>query len=88
VAEIHVDRLEDVFSVPVQAVVQIRRETWCHVDSTGQMERRDIRVGRTNDKYVEILEGLDEGTRVVLNPMAIIDETEQREAEELVEEDE
>jgi RND family efflux transporter MFP subunit len=85
VAEIHVDRLEDVLSVPVQAVVQIGRQTWCYVDNAGRVERRDIELGRTNDKFVEILEGLDEGTRVVLNPMAIIDETEQKEAEELAE---
>jgi multidrug efflux pump subunit AcrA (membrane-fusion protein) len=83
VAEIHVDRLEDVLSVPVQAVVQIGRQTWCYVDNAGRVERRDIELGRTNDKFVEILEGLDEGTRVVLNPMAIIDEAEQKEAEEL-----
>jgi len=87
VAEIHVDRLEDVLSVPVQAVVQIGRQTWCYVDNAGRVERRDIRLGRTNDKFVEILKGLDEGTRVVLNPMAIIDETEQKEAEELAEEE-
>ncbi|MBC8875358.1 MAG: efflux RND transporter periplasmic adaptor subunit [Planctomycetes bacterium] len=87
VAEIHVDRLEDVLSVPVQAVVQIRRETWCYVDADGRVERRDVKLGRTNDKFVEILEGIDEGTRVVLNPMAIIDEAEQKKAEELAEEE-
>lgn len=85
VAEIHVDRLEDVLSVPVQAVVQIGRQTWCYVDDAGRVERRDIELGRTNDKFVEILKGLDQGMRVVLNPMAIIDEAEQKEAEELAE---
>jgi len=85
VAEIHVDRLEDVLSVPVQAVVQIGRQTWCYVDNAGRVERRDIELGRTNDKFVEILKGLDQGMRVVLNPMAIIDEAEQKEAEELAE---
>jgi RND family efflux transporter MFP subunit len=88
VAEIHVDRLEDVLSVPVQAVVQIGRQTWCYVDNAGRVERRDIKLGRTNDKLVQILKGLDEGTRVVLNPMAIIDEAEQKEAEELAKEEE
>lgn len=87
VAEIHVDRLEDVLSVPVQAVVQIGRQTWCYIDNAGRVERRDIELGRTNDKFVEILKGLDEGMRVVLNPMAIIDEAEQKEAEELAEQD-
>ena len=85
--EIHVDRLEDVLTVPVQAVVQIGRGTWCYVDADGRVERRDVQLGRTNDKFVEILEGLDEGARVVLNPMAIIDEAEQKKAEELAEEE-
>lgn len=87
VAEIHVKRLEDVLSVPVQAVVQIGRQTWCYVDNAGRVERRDVRLGRTNDKFVEIIEGLGEGARVVLNPMAIIDEEEQKKAEELAEEE-
>jgi len=87
VAEIHVKRLEDVLSVPVQAVVQIGRQTWCYVDNAGRVERRDVRLGRTNDKFVEITEGLGEGARVVLNPMAIIDEEEQKKAEELAEEE-
>lgn len=82
VVEIHVDRLRDILSVPVQAVVQIRKETWCYVDREGIPERRLLKLGRTNDKFVQILEGLDEGDRVVLNPMAILDESEQQETEE------
>jgi len=77
VVEIHVDRLEDVLTVPVQAIVQIQRDTWCYVDNDGTVERRTIKLGLSNDKFVEIQEGLQEGERVVLNPMAIIDETEE-----------
>ena len=47
-----------------------------YVDSNGSIERRDIVLGRTNDKFVQIEEGIMEGERVVLNPMAIIDESE------------
>jgi HlyD family secretion protein len=80
VVEIHVDRLEDVLCVPVQAVVQVEHETWCFVDSSNGVVRRPVTLGRSNDKFVQISEGLGEGERVVLNPMALDegDETKER----------
>jgi HlyD family secretion protein len=80
VVEIHVDRLEDVLCVPVQAVVQVEHETWCFVDSSNGVVRRPVTLGRSNDKFVQISEGLEEGERVVLNPMALDegDETKER----------
>ena len=80
VVEIHVHRLTDVLSVPVQAVVQIEKDNWCYADCRGAPERRPLTLGRTNDKFVEIRKGLAEGDRVVLNPMALVDETAQGES--------
>ena len=71
VVEIHIDRLRDVLSVPVQAVVQIEERTWCYVESSLGVERRGVQLGRSNDKFVEIREGIVEGDSVVLNPMAV-----------------
>ncbi len=82
VVEIHVDRLKDVLTIPVQAVVQIERDTWCYVDVDGRTERRMIELGRTNDKFIEIRSGLTEGDQVVLNPMALLDESDKKDAEE------
>lgn len=83
VVEIKVDRLRNVLSVPVQAIVQVGSANWCYVKTPGGVERRSIDLGRTNDKFVEIRDGLEDGDRVVLNPMAIVDERElQREEEE------
>ena len=76
VVEIHVERLRDVLSVPVQAIVQIEDDTWCYIESGGSVERCNLELGRTNDQFVEIREGLHEGDRVVLNPMALIEQTE------------
>lgn len=77
VAEMHVERIEDVVSVPVQAVVQIEQETWCYVDSGRGIERRDIELGRSNDKFVHITAGIEDGDRLVLNPMSILEEAEE-----------
>ena len=74
VVEIHVERVKNVLSVPVQAIVQVAKDNWCYVDADGAVELRMVTVGKTNDKFVEIREGLEEGDRVVLNPMAMVDQ--------------
>lgn len=74
VAEIHVDRLQNVLTVPVQAVVQVGKDTACYIDEKGAPQRRTIKLGRTNDKLVQIVDGIAPGQRVVLNPMAIAEE--------------
>lgn len=76
VVEIHVDRLRDVLSIPVQSVVQINGETWCYVNDGDGVERRDLELGRSNDKFVHIPAGLNPGDRVILNPMAILEDAE------------
>ncbi len=74
VVDIHVERVEDVLSVPVQAIVQVGKDNWCYVDANGPVELRRVTIGKTNEKFVEIREGLEEGDRVVLNPMSLVDE--------------
>jgi len=74
VVEIKVAKICDVVSVPVQAIVQIEDHTWCYAETEKGVERREVKLGRTNDKFVEIQSGLNANERVVLNPMAIIEE--------------
>ena len=81
VVDIHIDRLKGVLSIPVQAVAQVKKETWCYVHSDEGVERRLIKLGRSNDKFVEILEGLTAGDRVILNTDAIFDEAEEEDTE-------
>ena len=73
VAEIRVDYLKDVLAIPVQSVIQVQNDTWCYIESAGGVERRELELGRTNDKFVEIRSGIQAGERVVLNPNAITD---------------
>lgn len=83
VVDIHVDRVKDVLSVPVQAVVQIERDNWVYVGTDGGVEIRQVDLGKTNDKFVEIREGISEGDRVVLNPESIIENNSDKEAKEI-----
>ncbi len=71
IAEIQIDRLKETLSIPVQAVLQIDSETWCYVENDGKVERRELVLGRNNDKFVEILSGIEVADRTVLNPSAI-----------------
>lgn len=74
VVNMHVDRVEDVIAVPVQAIIQANRKTWCYVQAPNGVERRDIKIGRSNDKFVHVREGIGLGDRVVLNSMDIYDQ--------------
>ncbi len=78
--EIHVDLLKDVVSVPVQAVQQVKKETWCYVDTGNGIERRELILGVTNEKFIEIKKGLNAGERVVLNPESFIKANSEKEA--------
>jgi RND family efflux transporter MFP subunit len=81
VVDIHVDRIRGVLSIPVQAVAQVKKESWCYVHSDEGVERRLIKLGRSNDKFVHVLEGLSAGDRVILNTEAIFDEAEEGDEE-------
>jgi HlyD family secretion protein len=74
VVELQLDHLSDVLSVPVQAIVQQRDSTWCYVAERGRVQRRDVKLGKTNDKFVQICDGLQAGDQVILNPSAVLDE--------------
>ena len=79
VVEIHVERIKDVLSVPVQAIVQVGRDSWCYVKAAGGVELRPVTLGKTNDRFIEIREGLQVGDQVVLNTMAIVDNVQEQE---------
>ncbi len=73
-AEILIDRLEDVLFVPVQTVRAVEDDegdarTYCYVvGRDGRPVARAVQTGANNDQHVAILEGLEEGERVLLRP--------------------
>jgi len=74
VVEIDIEQLENVLTVPIQAIVQRADKNWCYLQIAGRPERREVTLGKTNDKFVAIQEGLAEGDIVVLNPMSLVQE--------------
>jgi RND family efflux transporter MFP subunit len=63
-----VDQRKNVLRVPVQAVVREKGKAVCYVKGEGEPEKRELVVGLSDDKYVEVKEGLREGEAVLLNP--------------------
>jgi HlyD family secretion protein len=67
--EILVDNRDDVLQAPVQAVVGVADKHVAYVLlPSGRVEQRMIEIGPTNQSHVEILKGVEEGERLVMNP--------------------
>ena len=79
VCEIKVDRLSEVKAVPIQALVQREGENWIFVKRRGELFRRRVSIGTSNDQYVVITNGIQQGDLVVLNPASIRDDEAQEE---------
>lgn len=61
------DRATDALFVPLQAVFLDKGEPIAFVSKGDTNERRALKVGRSNDKFVEILDGVKEGEEVLLS---------------------
>jgi RND family efflux transporter MFP subunit len=71
---IKTDQINDVLLVPVQSVAEIDGQHYAFVSGRGGVERREVTVDKSNDKYVQVLSGLDEGERICLDARKRADE--------------
>ena len=66
---------ENVLRLPIHAVLEVSGKKFCYVknEQTGEIEKRFIRTGISNHRWVEILpeSELQEGELVVLNPRTL-----------------
>jgi HlyD family secretion protein len=67
---------DEVLQLPVQALYETRGRFFCLMKDGDRWETREIQVGSSNDSYMIIQSGLEEGDRVVLNPRAFSDHLE------------
>ncbi|MFG0252289.1 MAG: hypothetical protein ACF8NJ_05380 [Phycisphaerales bacterium JB038] len=65
-ARILLDKVEDVRSIPVQAVFNDAGKTYCYVADGAYFLRRPVHVGRFSETWIEILEGLEPDELVLL----------------------
>jgi len=66
--QILVEQLEDVIIVPIQVVSNRAGRKVCYVMTSQGPEERVVLTGLFNDTFVEIIEGLEAGGEVMLNP--------------------
>jgi len=71
--------LEDALTVPVSSVVEQRGGYFCWVKSALGPQRRPLKLGQTNDKFIEVVDGVKEGDEVLRNPRAIVEEAREEE---------
>jgi hypothetical protein len=66
--EILVEQLDDVIIVPVQVVANRRGKKVCYIATPEGPKEREVQTGAFNDTFVQIVNGLQEGEEVLLNP--------------------
>jgi hypothetical protein len=66
--EVIIDRLQNVLTVPIQAVVTFEGKKYCYLHRSGRPVRQQVETGQFNANFVEIKSGLTEGDNVLLNP--------------------
>jgi hypothetical protein len=71
--EVLVESRDDVLQTPIQSVLNVVGKPVAFVVVDNKVERREIQVGQTNERVIEILSGLDEGDLVVMNPRTHFD---------------
>ncbi len=78
---IKVQTIPGVLMVPVQAVGQHKSKHYAYVVKGHDVEKREVTLGETNDKYVVVASGLEEDEHVVLDARARLADEAKKEEE-------
>ena len=66
--EILVNSRPDILQVPVQSVVGVGGKRYAFVLADDGPQRRELKTGESNETDIEILDGVAEGEKVIMNP--------------------
>lgn len=58
----------DVLQIPVQSVINVGNRYFAYVLTESGPQRRDLQIGDSNEKAIEILDGIQENEKVIMNP--------------------
>lgn len=64
----------DVLAIPVAAAVEHDEHRYCWVKTTAGLERRELKLGDSDDQFIVVEAGVEDGEEVVLNPLAYVEE--------------
>jgi len=66
---------ENVLTIPVAAVLEEDGKHFCWVQTAdSSAQRHALKLGDSNDQFIVVKDGVKEGDKVVLNPLAFVDE--------------
>lgn len=65
---IYVEREDNALQIPVQALYELKGHYFCLLKNGEKWETREVEVGTSNDSFMTIKKGLEEGEKVVMNP--------------------
>ena len=74
VVDVVLAKHDDVLTIPVASIVESIGEFSCWVETDDGVKKRILKLGDTNDEFTIVKDGLLEGDKVVLNPMAFVSE--------------
>jgi len=66
--EVIIQQYSDAVYVPMQAVIRVGTEPTVYIKTGKSSQPRKVKTGLDNNKMIHILEGLDDGDVVLLNP--------------------
>lgn len=70
--EIVIAELQNVLSIPVQSVANREGRKVCFVAGAGGSKEIPIKTGAFNDRFIQVLDGISDGQRVLLNPPRLL----------------
>ncbi|MEL7335461.1 MAG: hypothetical protein AAFN70_04560, partial [Planctomycetota bacterium] len=68
---------QNVLLIPVAAVVETEEGEFCWVETEDGPQRQLLQLGDSNDVFIEVVAGLNEGEKVLLNPISMLADAEQ-----------
>jgi len=78
--EILVDRKPSVLTLPVLTILQFHGKDHVAKKVDDRFVQTEVELGASNEKYIEILKGLNEGDIVAMSPMSLMTDEEKRAA--------
>ena len=72
--EIFLATHRDVLKIPVAAVLELQDGFHCWVENGQGIQQRKLELGDSNGQFIVAKSGLKDGDRVVLNPLAFVEE--------------
>jgi HlyD family secretion protein len=73
--EVVLARHENVLTIPAAGVLETTQGDFCWVKTdAGAKKRRSLQLGDTNDNFIVVKAGLEEGEKIILDPLASIEE--------------